>query len=54
MRGHGITSDYLYEQRTVYIEYGTHTLITGNMLMGRDVFDKTTDGTNTAVNNMAI
>lgn len=54
MRGNGITSDYLYEQRTVYIEYASHVLINGNMIMGRDVFDKT-DGTSTiSMNNMIL
>lgn len=54
MRGTGRTDDYLYEQRTVYIEYASHTLVTGNMVRGRDVFDKTTDGTNKIDNNLAL
>lgn len=54
MRGTGLTTDYQYEQRTVYIEYAEHTLVTGNMLMGHDAFDKTTTGTNMMVNNMSL
>lgn len=54
MRGSGLTSDYLYEQRTVYIEYADFAVVTGNMLRGRDVFDKTTDSHNLIANNLSI
>lgn len=54
MRGTGLNSDYQYEQRTVYIEYGEHNLVVGNMLMGHDAFDKTTTGTNILTNNMSV
>lgn len=54
MRGTGLTSDYLYEQRTVYIEYADYAVVTGNMLRGRDVFDKTTNAHNLIANNLAI
>lgn len=53
-RGTGQTTDYLYEQRTVYIEYASRVIVTNNMLMGRDVFDKTTDGTNIIKNNIFL
>ena len=54
MRGTGLTSDYLYEQRTVYLEYCVYTLVSNNMVRGKDVFDKTEGNLNMISTNLAV